>query len=269
MLLAAVLGAPSLKKTGWVDQAGTAVYDSSTGMLKEQNKRVHLLRLIANQENTGSVLAGPQYDIYQFGVYTGGGLKAIASGTKQFSIQFGNLWGFDSFQGLPDSNLATYSKDKLRDRAWQAGGLNAAEQLHSILGDKAYDFTQLSDYIVKQVGYPADRTTLVQGFFNESLPNLSRKLKKKMQPAMLVDIDCDIYEGTVEALRFMIDMKLLVPGSIIYYDDWQASGQGERKAHEELTAEFKIVWRSLKPEWKHDRGTVRDDIYQVVSIERT
>ena len=37
-------------------------------------------------------------DIYQFGVYTGGGLAKIAKHLTNYR----RLWGFDSFEGLPE-----------------------------------------------------------------------------------------------------------------------------------------------------------------------
>ena len=62
---------------------------------------------------------------------------------------------------------------------------------------------------------------------------------------MLVDIDCDIYEGTVEALSWLAKRGLLVPGTVIYYDDWQVEGEGESKAHWEVSATFGIKWKQL------------------------
>ena len=48
---------------------------------------------------------------------------------------------------------------------------------------------------------------------------------------MIIDIDCDIYEGTVEALGWMIRHQLLVAGTLLYYDDWRRYVEGETKAH--------------------------------------
>ena len=42
--------------------------------------------------------ASDERDIYQFGVFTGTGLKKIADGVRSKSLR---IWGFDSFQGIP------------------------------------------------------------------------------------------------------------------------------------------------------------------------
>ena len=56
----------------------------------------------------------------------------------------------------------------------------------------------------------AERTLLVKGFFKDSLPALSEGLKSQLAPATIVDVDCDIYEGTVEALRYLLCHRLVV-----------------------------------------------------------
>ena len=50
-----------------------------------------LLRLL-------NAVASGEKDIYQFGVFTGTGLKKIADGVRSKQLR---IWGFDSFHGLP------------------------------------------------------------------------------------------------------------------------------------------------------------------------
>ena len=79
--------------------------------------------------------------------------------------------------------------------------------------------------------------------------------KQGMQPAFLLDIDCDLYSSSKQALRFMLETGLLVPGSFVYYDDysveqWKVPAsrhphKEERLAHEEITQEFQLQWRPL------------------------
>ena len=42
----------------------------------------------------------------------------------------------------------------------------------------------------------------------------------------------------------------------MYYDDWMRPGEGERKAHDELTRRYAIVWREFRPPF----------VFQVVSL---
>ena len=46
----------------------------------------------------------PEKDVYQFGVFTGTGLRKIV---KELKGAYGHVWGFDSFQGLPPDNPIT------------------------------------------------------------------------------------------------------------------------------------------------------------------
>jgi len=229
-----------LKRTGWADAAPRSDYDKS-GLLIKQQKRHAVVTAMA--ETPGPLRTG---DVYNFGVYTGGGLRALVTAfNAQRNITFSQIWGFDSFTGLPESNVKLHSPsiDKRRHGRWQAGDLNAAEQLESVLGSDAYNIDALITHITKQIG--TERATMIPGFFNESLPSLSPDLKRRMQPAILVDVDCDIYEGTIQGLEFLIVNRLMIRGSHVYYDDWQKENEGEVKAHAELTAKHRLVWKDM------------------------
>jgi hypothetical protein len=230
-----------LPSTGWKD-IPEAKYDEF-GMLASQKKRRRVTAIMARE---GALPGG---DVFQFGVYTGGGLRQLASDlTQTYNITRGRFWGFDSFRGIPESNLRKHSpafSGRDDPRGWRRGALNAADQLAGVLGQAAYDYAALSAHILRHVGY--ERVTLVPGYFNESLPSLERWVRAAMQPAQLVDIDCDIYEATTEAMEFMIQQRLLVPGSFVLYDDWDVDAPtGERKAHEELTRKYQIQWNAFE-----------------------
>lgn len=237
-----------LRASGWKDRVTAKAYDKE-GMLWNQQRRNKAMDYIVSKTELNSSMSN--WDIYEFGVYTGGGMREWVKGFKQRGLSFGNMWGFDSFQGMPDSDLAKNDPHYKDDKSWQAGGLNTADQL------KIYDFEKLKEHIIRAVGYSKGETILVRGFFNESLPSLSSELKAQMKPALLIDIDCDIYAGTVEAMEFMIQSGLMVPGSLVYYDDWvHGEDEGEGKAHVEITAKYDIKWKVLRSKW----------VYQVVSM---
>ena len=109
---------------------------------------------------------------------------------------------------------------------------------------------------MRNIGFDATRTHLIPGFYNESLrdgASLARRLR--MRPALLLDIDCDLYSSSKQALQFMLEAGLLVPGTFVYYDDysledWRVSPtkhpyKEERLAHHEITEEWKLTWRQL------------------------
>ena len=201
--------------------------------------------------NRSRVLHG---DLYQFGVYTGGGLKAWLDGLPALNISFsGQVWGFDSFIGMPEeANASAYQTPAhLKNPAWQPGGLNAT----AMMG--ASDWPNLRATLLGNVGHTEHRTDLIRGFYNESLVDGSAFARRMgMRPAFLIDIDCDLYSSSKQALEFMLQTGLLAPGTFVYYDDvtdytYQAvqkkhvAPMEELLAHEQLTVEWGLRWKQL------------------------
>jgi hypothetical protein len=66
----------------------------------------------------------------------------------------------------------------------------------------------------------------------------------------------DLYISAKQALTWLFESRLLVPGSLVRYDDWQhgtttgadGSSWGEPKAHMEATREFGVRWQALSCE---------------------
>ncbi|HKN98965.1 MAG TPA: class I SAM-dependent methyltransferase [Pseudonocardiaceae bacterium] len=111
----------------------------------------------------------------EFGVYTGTTLAIIADGRG------GDVYGFDSFQGLPT--------------AWRPGfpeGMFGVQGLPEVPG-----------------------TELVVGLFADVLPGF---LADHPGPVDLLHVDCDLYESTVTVLDLV--GPRLRPGSIIVFDEY-------------------------------------------------
>ena len=196
-------------------------------------------------------------DIYEFGVYTGGGLREWFR--QKMNTSRTRVFGFDSFQGMPD-NDATDRAAHINNPAWRAGGLNAAEQLHLA------SWSQLRDRIVTNIGYEAQRIRLIRGFYNESLVRRNLAQTHQMGPARLLDLDCDLASSTRQALQFMLREGLLRPGSFVYYDDasekmWTSSKASEQTlAHREVSKEYGLTWQMLRCKWPkswHWRAVLR------------
>ena len=127
--------------------------------------------------------------------------------------------------------------------------------------------------------------TQIAGFFNETCTR-SMLSRHPFQPALLVDMDADLYVSTYDALQWMLRAELLVPGTFVRYDDWPTlkrypnasafGGQtrlhmgwtdtpkwklfGQALAHRELTERFQLTWR----EW--GAGTYLEPVFQLVGI---
>ncbi len=215
----------SLPRGSWLGHQHDAVYGTAfkVRMIGGWGGSRKLARL-ANEA------AQPDRDVYQWGVYTGGTMKGIAKRIHGF----GRLWGFDSFQGLPAE-----SRDvALEGSHWKPGAFSSADAMHE------YQLPALLSRLHATVGY--QNMTLVPGYFNASL-SAERTRHLPFQPALLVDIDVDLHLSTIQCLTWMIERKLLVPGTLVRYDDFRRIKQrhGEGRAHRELTRRYRITWENL------------------------
>lgn len=161
---------------------------------------------------------------------TGNSLCSI----METGIRLRKVFGFDSFEGLP----AEFN-DKFNSADWTPGAFNISKKLN-VTKEKAIQMLQqrfdLYHYDVH----------LIPGFYQNSLKDEIVSLYD-MQPASFVNVDVDIYTSTIECLDFMFRNKLIVPGTIIRYDDWGGSLMnapefctGESRAHKEILAKYNI-----------------------------
>ena len=111
------------------------------------------------------------------------------------------ILGFDSFAGLPEEQSG-----EVRRATWNKGTFNVEATVY--------------DRVLRDLG-PPPLTQLYKGYFNESLTQrLGKRLSKQLPPATLVDIDSDIYVSAYQALDWLFTHKLIVPGTVVAYDDW-------------------------------------------------
>ena len=179
----------------------------------------------------GSDLQGMcgQRDLYEFGVLSGRSVHGLCLDLNASHVPFRQFWGFDSFVGLPPE--AGRGRSSVSERSWQPGSWSAAEILHQ----SSYKALQ-----AQLLGFINDsRVSLIRGFFNDSL---TVELAKSMRPALYVMVDSDLYTSAVQALSWLCDNELLVKGSLIVYNDWDAGGSsgGEQMAHREIVARYQM-----------------------------
>eukprot|EP00928_Gymnodinium_smaydae_P039138 TRINITY_DN26804_c0_g2_i2.p1 TRINITY_DN26804_c0_g2~~TRINITY_DN26804_c0_g2_i2.p1 ORF type:complete len:955 (-),score=107.63 TRINITY_DN26804_c0_g2_i2:20-2884(-) len=122
------------------------------------------------------------------------------------------VWGLDSFQWLPPPDPA-YPKDR-GDRH------HAQPRKHSVLTENAgWDAVRAS---YRRFGINVDddaqRTHLVKGWFNETVPRVAHNISSI---AVLL-LDGDMYQSTWEALIGLYDRVSL--GGFVVVDDWSLGG---------------------------------------------
>lgn len=113
----------------------------------------------------------------------------------------------------------------------------------------------------------------IEGYFNESLsqdrfPDAATVAATGMGAASFVDVDCDLYESTRDALAFFFRTGLARPGTLFGYDDFwvlpcgEGNGGleggplavGEGRAHREAAEHFGVVFRCVAGPCSLPRG---------------
>ena len=121
----------------------------------------------------------------------------------------------------------------LECKAWLPGSFSAADQFG------AYTFAEVEKKILDHVGEKwAPDTRLIKGFFSDSLtPTL--KAEKGMKPALLIDVDVDLYISCMQCMDWMFANGLIVPGTVVSTTTSRSSrptrrAQGARGAHRQV-----------------------------------
>ena len=182
-------------------------------------------------------------DFYQVGVYSGASIKLVLKKMKDIGVNFRYIYGFDSFEGLPIED-----KDEFNPESWYKGRF-----------DMKY-FGNIEKIKEKLINFiKNDNIILIDGFFEKTM-NADSVNKYNMNKASYIDMDCDTYSSTVEALEFFIKNNILVKGTIIGYDDWCMGFNyddikirnkyeykcGQSKAHKEFCDKYNITCKRLK-----------------------
>ena len=163
--------------------------------------------------------------------------------------------GFDSFEGLsPEDDTKS-----VRPAIWVPGMFNERYRRskdfkvvkskdgyqHYVPRDgltgvaRPLSVTEAVESWRAELNATENRITLVPGFYNESLtPTLARTAPV----ALYVDINCDLYISTYQALDWLCANRLVVPGTIIGYDDFKwglelETGKDGRKNKRRATIE--------------------------------
>ena len=152
---------------------------------RKQDKRLAAASLMLGADRA-ALQSKPQGDIYEFGVYTGGEMRAWVDSWKNSSVSFYHLWVFDSFEGLPAVDMADEDPELrakiasggsyVRESASKAyGGRNVPgfwkQSDDTYTGPGGYnvavrlglgDFAQIEEHLLQAIGYGAHRTSLIK-----------------------------------------------------------------------------------------------------------
>ena len=145
-----------------------------------------------------------QGEFVEFGIYQGTWINIFYDILKKELAINRQIWGFDSFEGLPEP----------------------ISGIDSIFFEKGM---YSCDYKTVSANVSLDERTnihLVKGFFSDTLKDTQ---VDALQSIAYARIDCDLYESAKECLQFL--GPRLVDKAVLVFDDWlYNSSKGECKA---------------------------------------
>ena len=158
----------------------------------------------------------------EFGVLNG---ESIIDAYRQLRGHLTHVYGFDSFLGLPvltdDDEIAGEKMPAYREGNFQS-----------------LDKVSVAKVIQSNCRIPEDKLTLIEGFFEDSLPAFDAQLLNDKGPLLCCYIDCNLFSSTKIVLDFIEDK--VVEGSWLFFDDyWCNRGSpklGQRRAISEWLA---------------------------------
>lgn len=176
--------------------------------------------------------AGVRGDYYEFGLFRGFTFLAAKRACDDLGLDDVRLYGFDSFSGLPP-----VQKDD------QAGGKFFTGQ-----------FACARDAVEGHLnahGMDWSRAALIEGYYSDSLTEELRT-RHPFRRACVVLLDCDLYESTSDALRWL--EPYLDAGTVVLFDDWKSYGSDPNLGQPRAFAEYLTRTPRLRSEQLWDFG---------------
>ncbi len=166
------------------------------------------MRILSHRHGSGAMRPGETAGFYEFGLYQGFSFWYANNLAHEMGLSM-EFHGFDSFQGLPPSEVDIH-------RNWSPGSY-------------ACSLEQVQDSLAKwrmPLGFHLHQGWYSKAFFSEVAGRHALPV-----PAIAL-IDCDLYESAREVLSFLD--AIMAKDTILMFDDYNAFGgdpnHGERKA---------------------------------------
>lgn len=169
---------------------------------------------------------------YEFGVFKGFSFWLAEQVSREYVGPNFRLYGFDSFEGLPRSHVDADLT------GWREGRYAAS-------------FEIVTDDL-KRHGMDSTRASLYKGFYSKQFFSMLTQ-RERFLPVSICVIDSDIYESAVLVLDFVND--LLVPGSLLLFDDFGPQAKNENHGERRAFREFEEIHPSFQKENLFDYGS--------------
>ena len=155
-------------------------------------------------------------DYYEFGLFRGYAFLQAYNYSNELNIDNIHFYGFDSFEGLPEAT----GIDEADGRFFQGQFSCSKENVEKNL---------------KLNGMDMSKTTLVEGFYSDSLTEQLRE-EHEFNKASVILMDCDLYSSTIEALTWVT--PYIQNNTIILFDDWFSYGESDELGQQKAMQDF-------------------------------
>jgi hypothetical protein len=183
-------------------------------------------------------------DVYQFGVAAGYSMQAIGYLLKNVRKDLHpRFFGFDVFTGMP------VEQDEPELQLDTPGSFQLLNYVSASTLDDA--LVVLQDDI--KFNLKANSELVIVPGLVESTLNSELISTHSLRPAFYMDMDMDIYSPTKHTLQFFCRNNLIVPGTLIGFDDWGQNyptkptySCGESRAFKETVEEFGLTYETIQ-----------------------
>lgn len=188
----------------------------------------------------------PEDSLFEFGVCTGDSLFDILVTLIHKNNKPTKVFGFDSFEGLPDEMPGITIPPN-----WTKGAF-ALKDHYPRWGEQTIEagLNYLTQKFAPFQKYNID-ISLIKGWFSDTL-NKNTIKENKISPAKYIHIDTDIYISTKQVLEWLVQNNLFANNCIVRYDDWDMTGYhipqetaGQSLAHKETVQKYNIRFKKL------------------------
>jgi Macrocin-O-methyltransferase (TylF) len=174
-------------------------------------------------------------DLVEFGVSVGNSLEELIGYCEDVDLKM-NIYGFDSFEGLPQPS--SFDPDYWHQGQFAASYETVSRRLRTDVRPHVH---------------------LLKGWFSETLSDPA--LRAAIRQVAFARVDCDLYQSAVDCLAFLEDR--LSNGSYLCFDDWTDDPEtGETKAFFEFYRRTKHKF-SFKPICRISLGGMHMRVFHV------
>jgi len=201
--------------------------------------RRSFLDIVINDYNIFSKEQLVNMDVYQFGVFTGDSMKELSSILSKHKIKVNSFYGFDVFTGMPKETAEPIAQPSW-DPDVEPDTFNAVKRLNLESVDECVNKITNEVKEIFSKNNNNSSVSIFPGLVEETVSANGGKFK----PAFYIDFDLDIYSPTKYAFDYLAKNNLILPGTIIGYDDWGGTPgyekmlDGESRAHREIVEEY-------------------------------